>query len=183
MRAQAFLGAFVFTLVIAQGAGIKWSRCLRPKAVGYCKNKVPSWYFDFWSLRCKGFLYSGCGGNGNRFTTEEECQRSCLRKSKWKPVCSLKPKTGKCKAAIPLWYYDPQLDECRGLIYGGCKGNANRFETCMKCMKKCSGNKNARKICKKRTKEFLEKHNMGSNQERKKPRWPQLPLRIPFIGK
>uniref|UniRef100_A0A6M2E907 BPTI/Kunitz inhibitor domain-containing protein n=1 Tax=Amblyomma tuberculatum TaxID=48802 RepID=A0A6M2E907_9ACAR len=181
MRANAYLGTLVLSLIVAQAGGIKWSRCFRQRAIGSCERKVPSWYFDIWSLRCKGFLYSGCGGNSNRFSTEEECQKSCLPKYKRKDVCSLKPKTGKCKAAIPMWYYDSELDECRGLIYGGCKGNANRFNTCLSCMKRCSGNKKARKICKKQTAEFLKKYNLGSEQQRKTPRW-SVAMRIPFIG-
>uniref|UniRef100_G3MTV8 BPTI/Kunitz inhibitor domain-containing protein n=1 Tax=Amblyomma maculatum TaxID=34609 RepID=G3MTV8_AMBMU len=182
MRTRVFFCAFVFCFIATQVSGIEWSRCMRWKAIGNCKNRIPSWYFDMWTLRCKGFMYSGCGGNRNRFPTEEECNKSCLPKSKRKQVCSLEPKAGKCKAAIPLWYYDPESDKCRGLIYGGCKGNGNRFETCLKCMKRCSGHNNARKICTKQTKEFLKKYNLGSDQPRKSSKWP-LGIKFPFIGK
>ncbi|KAL1471802.1 hypothetical protein MTO96_039715 [Rhipicephalus appendiculatus] len=39
-----------------------WPKCWKRKLVGNCSQKIPSWYYSFWSGRCKGFLYSGCGG-------------------------------------------------------------------------------------------------------------------------
>ena len=52
--------------------------CRLPKIVGICRLSVPSFYFDRATLQCQSFLYGGCGGNGNRFNSLEECQSLCL---------------------------------------------------------------------------------------------------------
>ena len=36
------------------------------------------WYFDAKAVECKTFDYGGCGGNGNKFNTKEDCEASCL---------------------------------------------------------------------------------------------------------
>jgi len=45
---------------------------------GYCDDNVLAWYFDHNLERCLNFTYSGCGGNDNRFETEEECVSQCM---------------------------------------------------------------------------------------------------------
>ena len=54
------------------------SRCKLPKDVGPCKALDPSWYFEAQTGDCKEFGYGGCGGNENRFSSEEECRDACL---------------------------------------------------------------------------------------------------------
>ncbi|XP_035438640.1 actinia tenebrosa protease inhibitors-like [Spodoptera frugiperda] len=44
---------------------------------GNCQFYNPMWYFDIVEMRCKGFSYSGCAGNENRFSTIEECLTVC----------------------------------------------------------------------------------------------------------
>jgi len=39
------------------------------------------WYYDTLSGQCKNFYYGSCGGNANRFVTEQECQLRCLLKA------------------------------------------------------------------------------------------------------
>ena len=50
---------------------------LRPME-GPCEGKYNEWYFDRESRRCMPFVYGGCLGNGNRFTTKEACEDLCL---------------------------------------------------------------------------------------------------------
>ncbi|XP_030073148.1 kunitz-type protease inhibitor 2 isoform X2 [Microcaecilia unicolor] len=52
--------------------------------------------------------------------------------------CTLKPKTGPCRAAFPRWYYDMEKKICSRFTYGGCMGNENNYESEKACMDKCS---------------------------------------------
>ncbi|CAG4955522.1 unnamed protein product [Colias eurytheme] len=44
---------------------------------GRCNSYHPMWYFDLTSRTCRGFSYSGCGGNMNRFPSQQDCVTSC----------------------------------------------------------------------------------------------------------
>ena len=47
---------------------------------------------------------------------------------------------GPCEAIIPRWTFDKKSGHCEKFIYGGCKGNANKFDTKIECQTSC-GNK------------------------------------------
>ncbi|EDO40363.1 predicted protein, partial [Nematostella vectensis] len=55
------------------------SRCTNQPDYGTCgfKNFVVRWYFDKAAGICKPFVYSGCGGNTNRFVTKRKCEAFC----------------------------------------------------------------------------------------------------------
>ena len=55
------------------------------------------------------------------------------------PACSLPPDSGPCDAAIPRFYYDPNVGDCIEFSYGGCQGNANNFATVEACRQACVG--------------------------------------------
>ncbi|CAF89814.1 unnamed protein product [Tetraodon nigroviridis] len=40
------------------------------------------WFFHTEKNECARFWYGGCGGNSNRFETQEECENLCLTKSR-----------------------------------------------------------------------------------------------------
>ncbi|CAH2985578.1 unnamed protein product [Chilo suppressalis] len=44
---------------------------------GNCNDYYPMWYFDMSQHACKGFSFSGCGGNANRFHTAQICTAKC----------------------------------------------------------------------------------------------------------
>ena len=48
---------------------------------GPCRANVPSYWYDAMAGQCRPFLYSGCLGNANRFSTEEECLARCSKRS------------------------------------------------------------------------------------------------------
>uniref|UniRef100_A0AAZ3SD75 BPTI/Kunitz inhibitor domain-containing protein n=1 Tax=Oncorhynchus tshawytscha TaxID=74940 RepID=A0AAZ3SD75_ONCTS len=48
---------------------------------GGCENYTLKWYFDTIQSECSRFWYGGCGGNGNRFETQEACEGLCLRRN------------------------------------------------------------------------------------------------------
>ncbi|KAG7456261.1 hypothetical protein MATL_G00249820 [Megalops atlanticus] len=51
--------------------------CLEPMSEGSCTEYVLLWYHHSQTQECRPFLYGGCGGNQNRFTTKQACQRRC----------------------------------------------------------------------------------------------------------
>ncbi len=53
--------------------------------------------------------------------------------------CAWKMDSGTCYASIPSWYFDTTAGECMMFTYGGCDGNANRFDTKKKCADTCMG--------------------------------------------
>ena len=53
--------------------------CSLPKEVGNCKMAVSRWYFDIGTEDCESFIYGGCQGNENRFSSEEECRDACVK--------------------------------------------------------------------------------------------------------
>lgn len=44
---------------------------------GDCENGTVAWFYNSDSMACTAFTYSGCGGNGNRFESKEQCDRQC----------------------------------------------------------------------------------------------------------
>ncbi|PKU36383.1 collagen alpha-4 chain-like [Limosa lapponica baueri] len=48
---------------------------------GECQSYVLKWYYDKEQKMCGRFWYGGCGGNKNRFETQEECGFLCIESS------------------------------------------------------------------------------------------------------
>ncbi|RVE53853.1 hypothetical protein evm_001515 [Chilo suppressalis] len=61
------------------------SDCELPKDIGTCDKKYRSFYFDMKTRHCRPFIWSGCGGNGNKFFSREECRFACHYYMKLKP--------------------------------------------------------------------------------------------------
>nr|XP_033800153.1 collagen alpha-1(XXVIII) chain-like [Geotrypetes seraphini] len=53
------------------------------------------------------------------------------------PRCRLILDQGPCRTYIIKWYYDKQANACAQFWYGGCHGNANRFDSEDECKKTC----------------------------------------------
>ncbi|XP_026727794.1 boophilin-H2-like [Trichoplusia ni] len=51
--------------------------CRYQPEFGDCQNYHPMYYFDMSERRCKGFSYSGCGGNRNKFQSPIVCKAVC----------------------------------------------------------------------------------------------------------
>lgn len=66
--------------------------------------------------------------------------------NQWVPVsvccvsvdhCMAKPDPGPCRAAFPMFYYNPVTESCQSFIYGGCRGNKNQYSSTEECMNHC----------------------------------------------
>ncbi|XP_052606406.1 collagen alpha-3(VI) chain isoform X2 [Peromyscus californicus insignis] len=51
--------------------------CKLTKDGGTCDQFKLLWYYDLNERGCKRFWYGGCGGNENRFKSQEECEKMC----------------------------------------------------------------------------------------------------------
>ncbi|XP_072427721.1 hedgehog-interacting protein isoform X2 [Chiloscyllium punctatum] len=52
--------------------------CQQPRKHGNCNTPVRRWFFNADTRQCEQFLYRGCQGNKNRFSSYEECIKTCL---------------------------------------------------------------------------------------------------------
>ncbi|XP_042217502.1 kunitz-type serine protease inhibitor 6-like isoform X2 [Homarus americanus] len=51
--------------------------CFDPPVTGLCRAHFPHFYFNSETQTCDCFVYGGCGGNNNKFSTLEECLTTC----------------------------------------------------------------------------------------------------------
>ncbi|XP_041495730.1 tissue factor pathway inhibitor isoform X2 [Microtus oregoni] len=51
--------------------------------------------------------------------------------------CAMKVEDGPCKAMIRSYFFNILTQQCEEFIYGGCRGNENRFETVEECKAAC----------------------------------------------
>ncbi|GFY57740.1 hypothetical protein TNIN_248321 [Trichonephila inaurata madagascariensis] len=52
--------------------------CYEPmRQGGPCLSNIPMFYYDPRYRTCRHFIYRGCGGNNNRFSSREECMSEC----------------------------------------------------------------------------------------------------------
>ncbi|XP_026172742.1 collagen alpha-6(VI) chain-like isoform X2 [Mastacembelus armatus] len=56
--------------------------CFLSQDPGSCQEYTMMWFFDTEQNECSRFWYGGCGGNANRFKTQEECENLCLTRSR-----------------------------------------------------------------------------------------------------
>ncbi|XP_066977995.1 papilin isoform X16 [Macrobrachium rosenbergii] len=123
--------------------------CKLPKSPGPCSESYRKWYHDPYERRCKSFLYSGCEGNGNRFSTEQECETECIYHDIILPegndtavaktmICELDADPGPCLDGFKRWHFSKEHGSCVAFLYGGCSGNQNRFKNFNTCTQFCS---------------------------------------------
>uniref|UniRef100_A0A1A9WUT6 BPTI/Kunitz inhibitor domain-containing protein n=1 Tax=Glossina brevipalpis TaxID=37001 RepID=A0A1A9WUT6_9MUSC len=51
--------------------------------------------------------------------------------------CALTKDVGPCRGSKLNFYYDSDANACKEFFYGGCQGNANRFDTKEECEQLC----------------------------------------------
>ena len=95
------------------------------------------WGYNPESGSCEEFNYGGCKGSLNAFMTEAECGNSCAETGTSRAMCLLPRSPGPCKDQLPKWYFDNFEKRCLPFYYGGCEGNANRFDSEEECQMSC----------------------------------------------
>ncbi|XP_018422614.1 PREDICTED: collagen alpha-3(VI) chain-like [Nanorana parkeri] len=138
-------------------------RCLLDVSHGTtCGDFQRMWYYIKDVDACSQFWYGGCDGNGNRFSTENECLQACsskrqrtsegsellskeqnksymstTRDSLVEDICQLKREEGDCQNYELKWWYNSDQNECVQFWFGGCGGNKNQFKTQEQCEAVC----------------------------------------------
>ncbi|KAM9165614.1 collagen alpha-3(VI) chain-like [Pangshura tecta] len=114
-----------------------------------CTNYSLWWYYRVDTGSCNRFWYGGCGGNANRFNSEQDCIRVCIdrsthaaglgeEKNLTQAVCLEDRDSGPCHSFTLKWFFNKtQPARCTPFWYGGCEGNRNRFETRELCESTC----------------------------------------------
>jgi Kunitz/Bovine pancreatic trypsin inhibitor domain len=54
-------------------------------------------------------------------------------------ACSAPAAPGQCQAYFEAWYHDANTGVCMPFVYGGCGGNANRYDSLEACQQACPG--------------------------------------------
>ncbi|XP_056010489.1 papilin-like [Ostrea edulis] len=109
---------------------------LRP-VTGPCKGHMIRYFFNSTSKRCEQFVFGGCRGNENNFGSHKACLRACSAAGLPRQ-CLPSPDPGRCRAKIPMYFYNITSNRCDKFSYGGCEGNRNRFLTLTQCLSTCS---------------------------------------------
>ncbi|XP_026092718.1 collagen alpha-1(VII) chain-like isoform X1 [Carassius auratus] len=52
--------------------------CLEPMSEGHCTEYILLWYYYAVSGECRPFVYGGCGGNRNSFSSKQDCESQCV---------------------------------------------------------------------------------------------------------
>ncbi|QQP39872.1 Uncharacterized protein FKW44_013725, partial [Caligus rogercresseyi] len=120
-------------------------KCYLPKVPGpvSCTSNRARYYFDQESKECTDFTYNGCLGNANRFPSLGSCREECMKavkRPRSEDPCEQPPEPGPCHGYFPLWHYDSSRGECTKFIFGGCKGNKNKFVKKEACENSCKHN-------------------------------------------
>ncbi|XP_054644371.1 collagen, type XXVIII, alpha 2a isoform X2 [Dunckerocampus dactyliophorus] len=58
---------------------LRHPRCDLSLDQGTCREYSIHWYYDKHANACAQFWYGGCAGNDNRFKSEDECKKTCVR--------------------------------------------------------------------------------------------------------
>lgn len=133
--------------------------CGAPLDRGICQARSvepesEAFYYDARENKCVLFIYSGCGGNSNRFSSIEDCELQCrvedpqpraldetLDSLDLDPSVCSQPggKPGICKGAFQYFYYKEESGTCEPFIFGGCEAGSsdNKFPNIELCQRTC----------------------------------------------
>ncbi|XP_078084667.1 carboxypeptidase inhibitor SmCI-like [Mustelus asterias] len=56
--------------------------CKAPADRGNCNESITKYFYNSSTDNCETFIYSGCGGNENKFSTKQLCRRTCRKRTR-----------------------------------------------------------------------------------------------------
>ncbi|XP_059610562.1 papilin isoform X1 [Phlebotomus argentipes] len=112
--------------------------CDEPREHGHCSGNELKYFFNRDTASCEAFYYTGCGGNGNRFESQEQCERQC-GEHRGVDVCHEPMEPGPCDQWQVRYYFNTTRRQCMPFHYSGCEGTGNRFTTVQECETLCIG--------------------------------------------
>lgn len=130
------------------GVVITNSTCKLPVSSGNCDAYMQRYYFDATLGRCQSFVFGGCGGNENRFSTLMDCVTACdptgLDRCNYASDCAI-GSTGCCGTCEPTILSDfkamtteyAAMPNCLGVACGACppyEGLANYANFGVQCV-------------------------------------------------
>lgn len=81
---------------------------------------------------CCPCLEGSVDAEGNR------CADGCWLRTAGDVHCQEPWDAGPCDAEVPVFWFDAATNRCEPRTYGGCQGNANRFDTLAFCEQDCA---------------------------------------------
>ena len=102
-----------------------------------CRSPQLQWYYSADQGKCLPFIWSGCGGNDNRFDSLLECSKTCCPPNGCDNPCEQPMWPGPCDGDVPRYYYSANQSECLQFQWGGCYPDANNFKTLADCQQNC----------------------------------------------
>ncbi|CDQ85541.1 unnamed protein product [Oncorhynchus mykiss] len=115
--------------------------CLLQVDEGPCRGDIQRYYYNTITQQCEEFVYGGCQGNANNFMSFLACQKACFRIPKIPQICRFQKEVGPCRANFLSYFFNMTTMQCEQFVYGGCQGNANRFQDQLSCMEYCRPHK------------------------------------------
>jgi len=112
-----------------------------------CENDdsegVTKYSWNPFTEKCTSFTYY-CGGNGNRFNSEQDCYDTCPipifeRGFVDESVCNQEIDSGMCRSSQIRFGYSASAEKCVKFEYTGCGGNQNNFMSKAECKATCMG--------------------------------------------
>uniref|UniRef100_A0A4W3I7C0 BPTI/Kunitz inhibitor domain-containing protein n=1 Tax=Callorhinchus milii TaxID=7868 RepID=A0A4W3I7C0_CALMI len=62
----------------------------------------------------------------------------CLKYLFLADICQQPMETGPCRGMFLQWWYNSKTRKCTQFVFGGCRGNQNKFETKKECEATCA---------------------------------------------
>ncbi|XP_048750942.2 kielin/chordin-like protein [Ostrea edulis] len=117
--------------------GCNWCKCLPSGRIQCTKKNCNQQACKYRGERHRVGETFPKGDNCNTCWCSLHGTVSCTDKSCENRRCSLPPEVGLCRASLPRWWYNPEVEKCEMFEYSGCEGNDNKFLTWEDCVREC----------------------------------------------